>query len=93
MCFFLTITVLSPKKFSIKEGRKAKTGFPVLQKHNRKKKSKYSAKTGKNTEGIKPGIRYVCDTSKSVIYYTTRDREDKSNTPMSHDTKRSSQNP
>ena len=50
-------------------------------------------KTGKNTEGIKPRIRYVCDTSKSFIYYTTRDGEDKSNTPMSRDTKRSNQNP
>ena len=26
-------------------------------------------KTGKNTEGIKPRTRYVCDTSKSFIYY------------------------
>ena len=50
-------------------------------------------KTGKNTEGIKPRIRYVCDTSKSFIYYTTRDGEDKSNTPVSSDTKRSNQNP
>ena len=50
-------------------------------------------KTGKKTEGIKPRIRYVCDTSKSFIYYTTRDGEDKSNTPLSRDTKRSSQNP
>ena len=30
-------------------------------------------KTGKNTERIKPRIRYLCDTSKSFIYYTTRD--------------------
>ena len=49
-------------------------------------------KTGKNTEGIKPRIRYVCDTSKSFIYYTTRDGEDKSNTPMSRDAKRYNQN-
>ena len=54
---------------------------------------KIIVKTGKNTEGIKPRIRYVCDTSKSFIYYTTRDGEDKSNTPMSRDTKRSNQNP
>ena len=50
-------------------------------------------KTGKNTEGIKPKIQYVCDTSKSFIHYTTRDGEDKSNTPMSRDTKRSNKNP
>ena len=50
-------------------------------------------KTGKNTKGIKPRISCVCDTSKSFIYCTTRDREDKSNTPMSRDTKRSNQNP
>ena len=49
-------------------------------------------KTVKNTEGIKPRIRHVCDTSKSFIYYTTRDGEDKSNTPMSRDTKRSNKN-
>ena len=49
-------------------------------------------KTGKNAEGIKPRIRYVCDTSKSFIYYTARDGEDKSNAPMSRDTKRSNQN-
>ena len=49
-------------------------------------------KTGKNTEGIKPKIRYVCDTSKLFIYYTTRDGEDKSNTPMSRDAKRYNQN-
>ena len=30
----------------------------------------------------KTRIRYVCDTSKSFICYTTRDREEKSNTPM-----------
>ena len=30
-------------------------------------------KTGKNTERIKPRIRYLCDTSKSFMYYTTRD--------------------
>ena len=51
-------------------------------------------KTGKNAEGIKPRIRYVCDdTSKSFIYYPTRNGEDKSNMPMSRDTKRSNQNP
>ena len=43
--------------------------------------------------GIKPRIRYLCDTSKLFIYYTTRDEEDKSNTPMSRDAKRSNQNP
>ena len=48
-------------------------------------------KTGKNTEGIKPRIRYLCDTSKSFIYYTTRNEEDKSF--MSRDAKRSNQNP
>ena len=26
-------------------------------------------KTGKNTEGIKPRMRYLFDTSKSFIYY------------------------
>ena len=57
------------------------------------KLNKTIVKTGKNTEGIKPRIRYVCDTSKSFIYYTARDGEDKSNTPMSRDTKRSNQNP
>ena len=31
--------------------------------------------------------------SKLFIYYTTRDEEDKSNTPMSRDAKRSNQNP
>ena len=50
-------------------------------------------KTGKNAEGIKPRIRYTCDTSKLFIYYTTRDREDKSKTPLSRDTKRSNQIP
>ena len=50
-------------------------------------------KTGKSTEGIKPRIRYLYDTSKSFIYYTTRDEEDKSNTPKSRDAKRSNQNP
>ena len=51
-------------------------------------------KTGKNTEGIKPRIRHVCDTFKSFIYYyPTCDGEDKSNTPMSRDTKRSNQKP
>ena len=54
---------------------------------------KNDVKTGKNTEGIKPRSRYVCDTSKSFIYYPTRDGEDKSNMPMSRDTKRSNQNP
>ena len=49
-------------------------------------------KTGKNTEGIKPRIRYLCDTSKSFIYYTARDEEDKSYMPMSCDAKRSNQN-
>ena len=49
-------------------------------------------KTGKNIEGIKPRIRYMCATSKSSVYYTTRDGEDKSNTPVSRDTKRSNQN-
>ena len=52
-----------------------------------------SVKTGKNTEGVKPRIKYVCDTSKLFIYYTTSDGKDKSNTPMSRDTKRSNQNP
>ena len=46
-------------------------------------------KTDKNIEGIKQRIRYSCDTSKLFIYYTTRNGEDKSNTPMSRDTKRS----
>ena len=46
-------------------------------------------KTDKNVEGIKQRIRYSCDTSKLFIYYTTRNGEDKSNTPMSRDTKRS----
>ena len=49
-------------------------------------------KTGKSAEGIKPRIRYLSDTSKSFIYYTTRDEEDKSNTPKSRDAKRSNQN-
>ena len=31
--------------------------------------------------------------SKLFIYYTTRNEEDKSNTPMSRDAKRSNQNP
>ena len=52
-----------------------------------------SVKAGKKTEGIKPRIRYLCDTSKSFIYYTTRDEENKFNTPMSRDAKRSNQNP
>ena len=50
-------------------------------------------KTGKITEGKKPRIRYLRDTSKSLICYTTRDEENKSNTPMSRDAKRSNQNP
>ena len=54
---------------------------------------KILVKTGKNAEGIKPRIRYVCDTSKSLTYYTTRDRENKSTTPMSRDTKRSNKSP
>ena len=52
-----------------------------------------AVKTGKNTKGINPSIRYVCDTSNSFIYYTTRDGEDKSNMYMPRDTKRSNQNP
>ena len=51
------------------------------------------SKTGKITEGTKPRIRYLGDTSKSFIYYTTRDEENKSNTLMSRDAKRSNQNP
>ena len=35
----------------------------------------------------------MCDTSKSFIYYTTHDEEDKSNTPMSRDAESSNQNP
>ena len=50
-------------------------------------------KTGKNTEGIKPRIRYVCDPSKSFIYCTSRYGKDKSNMPMFGDTKRFNQNP
>ena len=50
-------------------------------------------KSSKNTEGIKPRIAYLSDTSKSFIYYTTRDEEDKSNIPISRDAKRSNQNP
>ena len=49
--------------------------------------------TGKNTEEIKPRIRYVCDTSKSFIYYATRGGEDKSKMPISRDKKWSNQNP
>ena len=50
-------------------------------------------KTSKNTEGIKPRIRQMCETSKSFIYYTTRNGEDKSNTLLSRDTRRSNQTP
>ena len=35
----------------------------------------------------------MCDTSKSFIYYITHGGEDKTDTPMSRDTKRSNQNP
>ena len=50
-------------------------------------------KMGRNTEGIKPRILYVCDTSKLFIYYPALDGEDKSYTTMLRDTKRSNQNP
>ena len=50
-------------------------------------------KTGRYTEGIKLRISYVYDTSKSLIYYTKRDGEDKLNVPMSHNTKGPIKNP
>ena len=40
-CFFLTVALFSLKKFSIKEIRKENTGFLVLKKDSRKKKSIY----------------------------------------------------
>ena len=54
---------------------------------NFKRALENDVKTGKYTEEIKPRLRYVCDTSKSFIYYPARDGEDKSNMPMSRDTK------
>ena len=34
------------------------------------------SKLAKIQKGVKPRIRYLCDTSKSFIYYTTRDEEE-----------------
>ena len=46
-----------------------------------------TVKTGKNTEAIKPRIRYVCDIFNSFIYYTTLGGEDKSNRLILRETK------